>query len=414
MNVVHAIACGIDVHKRSLTACLLCSGAPGKKTVKQIRSFSTMTYGLEELRTWLAQAGCRHVAIESTGVFWRPVHNILEAAGVEVILVNAQHVKNVPGRKTDVKDAEWIAELLRHGLLRASFVPPAEIRDLRALTRCRTTLVRQRADECNRIQKLLETCNIKLASVATDVLGVSGTRILQALVQGVDDPATLAELAKGRLRAKIPQLVEALRGQFSPARLWLLQEHLKRVEELEAAIARVSDEIAHRARPFEEVLARLEQIPGVNRRIAEIIVAEIGVDMAMFPTAGHLASWAGLCPGHNQTGGKNRSGRTRHGCSWLRAALIEAGWAAARHNNGFLSARYHRIARRRGPKRACVAVGHTILRIAHHLLSASSDYQDLGADYFERVDKKRIRDGLIRRLRSLGYEVTLETEDPAA
>jgi transposase len=413
MNVVCEIACGIDVHKRSLTACLLSRGAPGK-TVKQTRSFSTMTGGLEDLRAWLSEAGCRHVAIESTGVFWRPVHNLLEAAGIEVILVNAQHVKNVPGRKTDVKDAEWIADLLRHGLLSASFVPPPEIRDLRALTRYRTTLVRQRADECNRIQKLLETCNIKLASVATDVLGVSGTSILRSLGEGVDDPATLAELAKGRLRPKIPQLIEALRGQFSPARRWLLGEHLKRVEELDEAIARVSAQVADQTRPFEGALTRLEQIPGVSRRVAEIIVAEIGVDMAKFPTAENLASWAGMCPGHNQTGGKNRSGRTRHGCSWLRAALIEAGWAAARHNHSFLSARYHRIARRRGPKRACIAVGHSILRIAHLLLSSSGDYNDLGADYFERVDKDRIKDGLVRRLRSLGYEVSIKKEEQAA
>ncbi len=413
MNVVYEIACGIDVHQRSLTACLLSSGAPGK-TVKQTRSFSTMTCGLEDLLAWLSKAGCRHVAIESTGVFWRPVHNMLEAAGIEVILVNAQHVKNVPGRKTDVKDAEWIADRLRHGLLHASFVPPPEIRDLRALTRYRTTLVRQRADECNRIQKLLETCNIKLASVATDVLGVSGTSILRSLCEGVDDPVTLAGLAKGRLRPKIPQLIEALRGQFRPARRWLLGEHLKRVEELDEAIARVSVQVADQTRPFEGALTRLEPIPGVSRRVAEIIVAEIGAEMSKFPTAEHLASWAGMCPGHNQTGGKNRSGRTRHGCSWLRAALIEAGWAAARHNNSFLSARYHRIARRRGPKRACVAVGHSILRIAHRLLSSSEDYKDLGADYFERVDKDRIKDGLVRRLRSLGYEVSIKKEEQAA
>jgi transposase len=412
MNVVHELACGIDVHKRSLTACLLSRGAPGQ-TAKQTRTFSTMTSGVENLLAWLAENGCRHVAIESTGVYWRPVHNLLEAAGVEVILVNAQHVKNVPGRKTDVKDAEWLAELLRHGLLRASFVPPPEIRDLRALTRYRTTLVRQRADECNRIQKLLETCNIKLASVATDVLGVSGTSILQALCGGQDDPEALAEMAKGRLRPKIPQLIEALRGQFSPPRRWLLGEHLRRVAELDEAIARVGEQIAEGMRPFESALGRLEQIPGVGRRIAEIVVAEIGVDMSKFPDAAHLASWAGMCPGQNESGGKRHSGRTRHGCSWLRAALIEAGWAAARQDSSFLSARYHRVARRRGPKRACVAVGHSILTIAYHLLSSPSEYQDLGADYYRCVDKERIKEGLLRRLRSLGYEVTLKEEQAA-
>jgi transposase len=412
MNVVHEIACGIDVHKRTLTACLLSRGAPGK-TAKQILTFSTMTYGVKHLLAWLTEAGCRHVAIESTGVYWRPVHNLLEAAGVDVILVNAQHVKNVPGRKTDVKDAEWLAELLQHGLLRASFVPPPEIRDLRALTRYRTTLVRQRADECNRIQKLLETCNIKLASVATDVLGVSGTSILHALCAGQEDPEALAQLAKGRLRPKIPQLIEALRGQFSPARRWLLEEHLHRVAELDEAIARVGEQIAEQIRPFEWALVRLEKIPGVSRRVAEILVAEVGVDMAKFPDAWHLASWAGMCPGQNQSGGKRRSGRTRHGCSWLRAALIEAGWAAARQRSSFLSARYHRVARRRGPKRACVAVGHSILTIAYHLLSSPSEYRDLGADYYRCVDKERLKDGLLRRLRKLGYEVTL-TEGHAA
>jgi transposase len=406
MNVVHEIACGIDVHKRSLTACLLSRGAPGKP-VKQTRTFSTMTYDLENLVNWLTEAGCRHVAIESTGVFWRPVHNLLEAAGIDAVLVNAQHIKNVPGRKTDVKDAEWIADLLRHGLLRASFVPPAEIRDLRALTRYRTTLVRQRGDECNRIQKLLETCNIKLASVATDVLGVSGTSILQALCAGEDDPEALAKMAKGRLRPKIPLLIEALRGQFSPSRRWLLGEHLHRVAELDEAIGRVSERIAEQMRPFEWALASLEKIPGVSRRIAEILVAEIGVDMSQFPDAAHLASWAGMCPGQNESGGKRRSGRTRKGCSWLRAALIEAGWAAARHRSCFLAARYHRVARRRGPKRACVAVGHSILEIAYHLLSSRKEYQDLGADYYESVDKERLKEGLIRRLRRLGCEVTV-------
>jgi transposase len=412
MNVVHELACGIDVHKRSLTACLLSCGAPGQ-TVKQTRTFSTMTSGLENLLAWLTENSCRQVAIESTGVYWRPVHNLLEAAKIEVILVNAQHVKNVPGRKTDVKDAEWLAELLRHGLLRASFVPPPEIRDLRALTRYRTTLVRQRADECNRIQKLLETCNIKLASVATDVLGVSGTSILEALCGGQDDPEALAEMAKGRLRPKIPQLIEALRGQFSPSRRWLLGEHLRRVAAWDEAIARVSEQIAEGMRPFESALGRLEQIPGVGRRIAEIVVAEIGVDMAKFPDAAHLASWAGMCPGQNESGGKRHSGRTRHGCSWLRAALIEAGWAAARQDSSFLSARYHRVARRRGPKRACVAVGHSILTIAYHLLSSPSEYQDLGADDYRCVDKERIKEGLLRRLRSLGYEVTLKEEQAA-
>jgi transposase len=373
-----------------------------------------MTVGLEKLVEWLAETGCRHVAIESTGVFWRPVHNLLEAAGIEVILVNAQHVKNVPGRKTDVKDAQWIAELLRHGLLRASFVPPPEIRDLRALTRYRSTLVHQRADECNRIQKLLETCNIKLAGVATDVLGVSSMSMLRALCAGQDDPKTLADMAKGRLRAKIPQLIEALRGQFSASLRWLLGEHLRRIAEFDEGIARVSEQIAGQMRPYESALSRLEKIPGVGRRVAEIIVAEIGVDMSKFPSHGHLSSWAGMCPGQNESGGKRRSGRTRKGCSWLRSALIEAGWAAARHRSSYLAAQYHRVARRRGAKRACVAVGHSILTVAYHLLSSSNEYSDLGADFFERANKDRLKEGLLRRLRRLGYNVTVDQGGEAA
>jgi transposase len=413
VNIVHDIGCGLDVHKRSLTACLLTTGASGA-VAKQIRTFSTMTVSLEELVGWLTDAGCRHVAIESTGVFWRPVHNLLEAAGLEVILVNAQHIKNVPGRKTDVKDAEWIAALLRHGLLRASFVPPPEIRDLRALTRYRTTLVRQRADECNRIQKLLETCNIKLASVATDILGVSGLQMLQALAAGTEDATALAEMAQGRLRAKIPQLTEALHGVMSPPRRWLLGEQLRRVAELEEAIARLNDRIAEQARPFEAILERLDAIPGVNRRIGEIIVAEIGVDMSRFPSAGHLASWAGLCPGLHQSGGKRLSGRTRKGCSWLRAALIEAGWAAARHRTSALAARYHRIARKRGSKRACVATGHSILTIVYHLLSHPGPYRELGPEDYERANTERVKAALVRRLRGLGFTVTVEGPGEAA
>jgi transposase len=274
-------------------------------------------------------------------------------------------------------------------------------------------MVRQRADECNRIQKLLETCNIKLASVATDVLGVSGTNMLHALAAGCENPEELAKMAKGRLRSKLPQLIEALRGQFSPPRRWLLSEHLRRIDELNEAINRVDEQIDELTRPFEWALALLEKIPGVSRRIAEIIVAEIGVDMSKFPTAGHLASWAGMCPGQNESGGKRRSGRTRKGCSWLRASLIEAGWAAARHRSTFLAARYHRIARRRGPKRACVAVGHRILVTAYHMLSHRVSYEDLGPDFYERVDKDRLKDSLLRRLRSLGYKVTIEEPQAA-
>jgi transposase len=412
-----AVCCGLDVHKKSVTACLLTTGASGE-TVKELRTFGTTTAQLEQLSAWLVQAGCQHVAMESTGVYWKPVHNILEKVCTTVLLVNAQHIKHVPGRKTDMKDAEWIAHLLRHGLLQGSFVPPPAIRELRELTRYRSTVVQQRAAECNRIQKLLEHGNIKLASVATDVLGVSGQAMLRALAAGADDPAGLAELAKGRLRAKIPELTEALRGVLSDSQRWLLGEQLHRIAEWDETIARLDAKIAELTRPFERVLLLLDQIPGVNRRIAEIIIAEIGVDMTRFPSGGHLASWAGMCPGQNESGGKKRPAKTRKGCSWLRAALIEAGWAAGRCKKKltYLKTQYDRICRRRGKKRACVAVGHSILRIAYSLLAQPRDYHDLGPEYFERRSEEKLKENLVHRLRQLGYDVTVTkpTEKPAA
>jgi transposase len=415
LPVVLAICCGLDVHKKSITACLLKTGASGK-AVPQLRTFGTTTAQLRLLADWLRQEGCQHVAMESTGVYWRPVHNLLEGVVAEVLLVNAQHIKNVPGRKTDRKDAAWIAELLRHGLLRGSFIPPKEIRELRALTRYRSTVVRRRADECNRIQKLLEQGNIKLASVASDVLGKSGTAMLQALAGGADDPEALADLAQGRLRGKIPALVEALQGLLSEQQRWLLGEQLRRVAELDEALARLDAKVAELCRPFEAQLDLLDQIPGVNRRIAQIIVAEIGVAMKAFASAGHLASWAGLCPGNHESAGKRQSGRTRRGCSWLRAALVEAGWAAGRcvKKQTYLAAQYQRLARRRGKKRACVAVGHSILRIAYELLAKPHDYHDLGPDYFERRSEQTVKDDLVRRLQNLGYKVTLDKPAPAA
>jgi transposase len=412
-----ASCCGLDVHKNFVTACLLTLGASGE-SAKELRTFKTTTAQLEQLAAWLQTAGCQHVAMESTGVYWKPVFNVLEKVCTQVLLVNAQHIKHVPGRKTDMKDAEWIATLLQCGLLQGSFIPPPEIRELRELTRYRSTVVRQRAAECNRIQKLLEHGNIKLASVATDVLGVSGQCMLRALASGADDPVALAELARGRLRRKIPELTEALRGVLSDSQRWLLSEQLRRVAEFDEAIARLDAQIGERCRPFEPLLAMLDQIPGVNRRVAQIIIAEIGVDMAHFPSAGHLAAWAGMCPGQNETGGKKRPAKTRKGCSWLRAALIEAGWAAGRCKKKltYLKSQYDRICRRRGRKRACVAVGHSILRIAYSLLSDPRPYHDLGPEYFERRSDERLKDTLLRRLRSLGYEVTVTKppEKPAA
>jgi transposase len=412
-----AVCCGLDVHKKSVSACLLSLGASGE-TVKELRTFGTMTGQLQQLAQWLRQAGCQHVAMESTGVYWKPVFNLLEKVCPHLLLVNAQHIKHVPGRKTDMKDAEWIATLLQCGLLQGSFIPPPEIRELRELTRYRSTIVRQRADECNRIQKLLEVGNVKLASVATDVLGISGRAMLQALASGNDDPAALADMARGRLRRKIPELTQALRGALSDSQRWLLGEQLRRVADLDETIERLDAKIAELTRPFEQVLLILDQIPGVNRRIAQIIVAEVGVDMKRFPSAGHLASWAGMCPGQNESGGKRRSGKTRKGCSWLRAALIEAGWATSHCTKQptYLKTQYDRICRRRGKKRACVAVGHSILRIAYSLMANPRDYHDLGPDYFQRHSEERLTENLVRRLRQMGYDVTITkpTERPAA
>jgi transposase len=407
LPVLLATCCGIDVHKKTLTACLLQTGASGE-AVGEVRTFHTMTSQLQELARWLVQAGCHHVALESTGVYWKPVFNVLESAGLEVVLVNAQHVKNVPGRKTDVKDAEWLATLLRVGLLRASFVPPKEIRELRDLTRYRTQVIRQRAQECNRIQKLLEDCNIKLAAVASDILGASGRDMLRALSNGFDCPGTLANMARGRLRDKIPELKQALQGFMSATQRWLLAEQLHKISELDESITRLDAKIAELCLPFAQALALLDQIPGVNQRIAQILVAEIGLDMSRFKTDSHLASWAGMCPGNRESAGKAKSGKTRPGNVWLRQALVEAAWAASRTKGSSLQATYHRLAGRRGGKRACLAVGHRILRTVHRLLLNPRPYREEGADYFRPTDKGRLKDKLVHRLRKLGYSVTVE------
>jgi transposase len=413
LPVVLPICCGIDVHKKTVTACLLQTGASGA-AVADVRTFRTVTGQLQELARWLVGAGCRQVALESTGVYWKPVFNVLEQAGLGVVLVNAQHVRNVPGRKTDVKDAEWLATLLRVGLLRNSFVPPREIRELRDLTRYRTQVIRQRAQECNRIQKLLEDCNIKLASVATDILGASGRDMLQALGAGVDSPGTLANLARGRLRDKIPELAEALGGVMSDTQRWLLREQLHKVAELDEAVARLDAKVAELCLPFAQALAILDQIPGVNQRIAQIIIAEIGLDMSRFKTAAHLASWAGMCPGNRQSAGQSKGGRTRKGNGWLRQALVEAGWAASRTKGSSLRATYQRLAGRRGGKRACLAVGHRILRMVHTLLSTPRPYREEGADYYRPTDRDRLKDKLVQRLRKLGYAVAVTAADQAA
>jgi transposase len=409
MNVIYERCCGLDVHKSSVVACLLLSHPQGEP-VRAIRTFGTMTGDLLALADWLAEMGCTHVAMESTGVYWKPIWNLLEDA-FDLLLVNPRDSKAVPGRKTDVSDAEWIADLLRHGLLRGSYVPDRPQRELRELTRYRLSLVRERTAEANRLQKTLEGANIKLASVATDILGKSGRDILQALVAGAEDTAALAQLAQGRLREKIPELEQALAGRVDAHHRFMLTEHLAHIDFLETAIARVSAEIADRLRPVTETVERLDTIPGIGQYLAEALIAEIGTDMSRFPTAAHLASWAGMCPGNHESAGKRRSGRTRKGSPWLRTLLVQAAHAGARKKDTYLGAQYRRLAARRGKSRAAVAVGHTILVIAYHLLRDGTDYQDLGPRYFDERDRRAVERRLVHRLESLGYTVSLQ---PAA
>lgn len=407
MQVVYSICCGLDVHKRTVVACLLIWSQG--KTTKELRTFGTTTHELQQLADWLLEHGCREAAIESTGVYWKPVFNVLEARGIHLLLANAQHIRNVPGRKTDLKDAEWIAQLLQFGLIQGSFVPPKEIRELRELTRYRKTLIQQRANQCNRIQKLLETCNIKLASVASDILGASGRDMLQALADGNAEPEQMAELARARLRKKIPQLIPALEGVLSETQRWLLREELTEITRLDEAIGRLDEKVQELMRPFEPLVEKLCEIPGVSRRIAEVIIAEIGVDMSRFPTAAQLASWAGMCPGNHQSAGKRQSGKSRSGNKWLRGVLTEAGWAAARTKDSDLSGLYHRLARRRGAKRACRAVGHSILRRVHLLLACPDiTYHDPGPDYYQQQHREQLKNSLLRKLQALGVQVTVQ------
>jgi transposase len=412
MRVVYERCCGLDVHKSSVVACVLAMGASGEPQ-KEVRTFGTMTADILALADWLVGWGCTHVAMESTGVYWKPIWNLLESS-FTLLLANARHIKAVPGRKTDVRDSEWIADLLQHGLLQPSFVPDRPQRELRELTRYRTSLIRERAAEVNRLQKTLEGANIKLAAVATDIAGKSGRQIVAALVGGTTDPAALADLAKGRMREKLPALERALAGCMGPHQRFMLAEQLAHVEYLDASIDRVSGEIQERLRPEEDTIARLVTIPGVGRRTAEVLVAEIGTDMRQFPTARHLASWAGLCPGNNESAGKRKSGRTRKGNPWLQTALVEVAQAAGRARQTYLGAHYRRLASRRGKKKACVAVGHTILGIAYHVLDRGTTYEDLGPQYFDRRDRTAVERRLVGRLESLGYKVTIEPVTPAA
>jgi transposase len=411
MDTLYPRCAGIDVHKNNVVVCLRCAERPGK-AFEEVRTFSTMTRDLLALSDWLANHGVTHVAMESTGVYWKPVFNIL-AGRVKVILVNAEHIKQVPGRKTDVKDCQWLAQLLQHGLLKASFVPPEPIRELRDLTRQRTQLIQERSAAANRIQKVLEDANVKLASVATDVLGASGRDMLEALIAGETNPAELADLARRRLREKIPQLQLALEGRVTDHHRFLLRMHLDHVAHLEELIGRLSARIEEKMAPFAQAQQCLETIPGVSQRVAETVVAEIGADMKPFPSAGHLASWAGMCSGNNESAGKRRSGRITKGNRWLKRILVQAAWAAGHAKGTYLSAQYRRLSRRRGRKRALVAVGHTLLVIVYYVLKRGTTYAELGADFLDRLEPERLTRQLVKRLESLGHKVTLEPEHAA-
>ena len=404
--------CGLDVHKQTVAACVRVPGAQGRRT-QEVRTFGTTTPDLLALQDWLAAHQVTHVAMESTGVFWKPVYYVLEAR-FTVLLVNAAHIKQVPGRKTDVRDCQWIAELLEHGLLRGSFVPPPVIRDLRELTRYRRTQIQERTRVANRLHKVLQDANVKLSNVTHHVLGVSGRAMLDALVAGTTDPDVLADLARGQLRKKLPALRQALTGRFRAHHAFLLGQILAHLDYLEEAIAAVSAHIEEQLRPFAPQVERLMTIPGVQRRTAETILAEIGTDMAVFPTAGHLASWAGMCPGNNESAGKRRSGKTRKGSKWLRTGLIEAANAAARTKATALGARYRRILPHRGHRQAIVAVGRHILEISHHLLRTDRTYQELGPDYFDRRHAERLQRRCIRQLEQLGLQVTITPASAAA
>jgi len=412
MQIVYERCAAVDVHKRTAVVCAVTPDAKGQRQ-KERRTFSTMTPDLLTMRHWLHALGVTHVAMESTGSFWKPIFNVLEGQ-MEVLLVNAQHVKAVPGRKTDLKDAEWLADLLQHGLLRPSFVPPAWQREVREFTRYRSRVIEERSRTINRLQKILEDANIKLSSVATNLMGRSAHEMLLALLAGEEDPAILAELARGKMRGKRDLLKQALQGQVKSHHRFLISEQLAHIEALDEEIAHLSAQIAERLRPFEQQLKRLETIPGIKRRLAEVILAEIGPDMSRFPDAKHLASWAGMCPGNSISAGKRLSGRTRRGSPWLRSALVEAAHAAIHAKDCYLAAQYHRLVVRRGGKKATIAVGHTLLVIIYHVLAEEKDDEELGGNYFDEWDRQAVQKRLVRRLEHLGYEVTLTPTSPAA
>ena len=411
MKVVVERCAFLDVHRDTVMACARTpDGAGGRR--EEVTEFRTTTSQLLLLADWLVERHVTLVGMEATGVYWKPVHWILEDAVASVWVINARHMRNVPGRKTDVADAQWGAQLIEHGLVRPSFIPQRSTREQRDLTRYRKSVIEERGRETQRLHKVLEDAGVKLSSVASSVLTKSGREMIDALISGQRDPAVLAEMAKGRMRSKIPELQDALAGRFNEHHALLCRAMLARVDQADATINELTAQIERLQDPHEAAVRLLVGIPGVSYRTAQVILAEIGTDMSRFPTAGHLASWAGMCPGNNESAGKHRSGRTRHGDKWLRIALVEAGQAAGRSKNTYLSAHYHRIRGQRGPGRAAVAVGHSILVICWHLLSTGETYTDLGGDYFDkRRNNAAHQRRLIAQLEALGHRVTLE---PAA
>lgn len=414
MDTIFQNVAGLDVHQKSIAACIRRTNDRGQ-VAQEIRTFGTMTGDLLALADWMQSCGVTHVAMESTGVLWKPVYHVLEGL-FELLLVNPREIKQVPGRKSDVSDAQWIAHLLACGLLKSSFVPPRELRELRDLTRHRAQLVSETTRVANRIHKTLEDANIKLGAVASDILGKSGRAMLQSLVDGERDPAKLADLAKRRLRKKIPQLQRALEGRFTEHHRYMLGRLLRHLRFLEAEIEDFDARIAEALAPFltEDEFRRLDEIPGLNRRSIENVIAEIGSDMSRFPSDDHLCSWAGMSPGNEESAGKRKRQRTTHGNRWLRRALSEAAWAASHTKDSYLAARYRRLAARRGKKRALIAVGHTLLKIVYHVLKHGVAYRDLGANYFDQLSRDRLERYLVKRLEGLGYRVSLTSDQAAA
>lgn len=404
MKTLHKRCAGLDVHKKEVVGCLRVVGR--SKATYEVRRFQTTTRGLIELAEWLEAAQCTHVAMEATGVYWKPVWHILEGR-FELILANAAHIKGVPGRKSDVNDATWIADLLAHGLIRASFVPPQPIQELRDLTRTRKQLTREIVQHTQRIQAVLEEANVKLSSAITDILGASGRRILRAIIGGETDPDKLSTLGSPRLAASRSELSDALHGRIREHHRFLIDQHLKTIEQLEATIAAFDARIEAALAPFHDCVDRLKGIPGLSETSTQFLIAEIGTDMSQFPTAGHLLSWAGLVPRLDESAGKRRSTRVEKGAPWLKPVLVQCAWAAARKKNGYFHAQFHRLKARRGAKKAAMAVAASILATAYHMLADGTCYQDLGPEHFARRDPARTARKLADRIRSLGYDVDI-------